>query len=78
MFFAVGKGSELIPKEASLTKAKEIAPDAAIFAYGNFITVAINFSLLAFVVFIMVKSINQLKISKQKTQSQLFPLQKLY
>ena len=76
--FAVGKGSELIPKEASLTKAKEIAPDAAIFAYGNFITVAINFSLLAFVVFIMVKSINQLKISKQKTQSQLFPLQKLY
>ncbi|MDV2491819.1 large conductance mechanosensitive channel protein MscL [Elizabethkingia anophelis] len=68
VFFAVGKGSELIPKEASLTKAKEIAPDAAIFAYGNFITVAINFSLLAFVVFIMVKSINQLK-NKQAEDS---------
>ncbi|MCV5003593.1 MscL family protein, partial [Escherichia coli] len=33
-------------------------------AYGNFITIAINFLLLAFVVFLMVKSINKLK-SKQ-------------
>ena len=44
-----------------MAKAKEIAPDAAIFAYGNFITVAINFLLLAFVVFLMVKSINKMK-----------------
>jgi large conductance mechanosensitive channel len=32
-----------------------------IFAYGNFITVAINFLLLAFVVFLMVRAINRLK-----------------
>jgi large conductance mechanosensitive channel len=32
-----------------------------LFAYGNFITVAINFIILAFVIFIMVKQINQLK-----------------
>ncbi|ATC35823.1 large conductance mechanosensitive channel protein MscL [Elizabethkingia anophelis] len=64
IYFAIGKGSELIPKGATLAKAKEVAPDAAIFAYGNFITIAINFSLLAFVVFLMVKSINKLK-SKQ-------------
>jgi len=44
-----------------LAKAKELAPDGAIFAYGNFITVAINFLLLAFVVFLMVKSINKMK-----------------
>ena len=44
-----------------MAKAKELAPDAAIFAYGNFITVAINFLLLAFVVFLMVKSINKMK-----------------
>ncbi|CAM3600107.1 large conductance mechanosensitive channel protein MscL [Elizabethkingia occulta] len=61
IYFAMGKGSELIPAGATLAKAKEIAPDAAIFAYGNFITVAINFLLLAFVVFLMVKSINKMK-----------------
>lgn len=34
---------------------------AAIFAYGSFITVAINFFLLALVIFMMVKGINSLK-----------------
>ena len=33
----------------------------AVFAYGNFITVAINFIILAFIIFIMVKQINKLK-----------------
>jgi large conductance mechanosensitive channel len=32
-----------------------------VFAYGNFITVAVNFFILAFVIFIMVKQINRLK-----------------
>ena len=32
-----------------------------LFAYGNFITVAINFIILAFVIFMMVKQINRLK-----------------
>lgn len=61
IYFAMGKGSELIPKGASLAEAKKAAPDAAIFAYGNFITVAINFFLLALIVFIMVKAINRMK-----------------
>ncbi|SDF89956.1 large conductance mechanosensitive channel [Pedobacter terrae] len=61
IYFAMGKGSELIPKGASLAEAKKAAPDAAIFAYGNFITVAINFLLLALIVFIMVKTINKMK-----------------
>ena len=34
-----------------------------LFAYGNFITVAINFIILAFIIFIMVKQINRLKQS---------------
>ncbi|MCT4234913.1 large conductance mechanosensitive channel protein MscL [Elizabethkingia anophelis] len=72
IYFAIGKGSELIPKGATLAKAKEVAPDAAIFAYGNFITIAINFSLLAFVVFLMVKSINQLK-NKQNEEPKAAP-----
>ena len=32
-----------------------------VFAYGNFITVAVNFAILAFVIFLMVKQINRLK-----------------
>lgn len=32
-----------------------------VFAYGNFITVAVNFAILAFIIFIMVKQINRLK-----------------
>jgi len=61
IYFAMGKGSELIPEGASLADAKKAAPDAAIFVYGNFITVAINFLLLALIVFIMVKAINRMK-----------------
>jgi large conductance mechanosensitive channel len=33
----------------------------AVFAYGNFITVAINFIILAFIIFMMIKQINRLK-----------------
>ena len=32
-----------------------------LFAYGNFITVAINFIILAFIIFVMVRQINRLK-----------------
>lgn len=32
-----------------------------VFAYGNFITVAVNFSILAFIIFTMVRQINRLK-----------------
>jgi large conductance mechanosensitive channel len=32
-----------------------------LFAYGNFITVAINFIILAFIIFLMVKQINRLR-----------------
>ena len=32
-----------------------------VFAYGNFITIAVNFLILAFIVFLMVKQLNKLK-----------------
>ena len=32
-----------------------------VFAYGNFITVAVNFAMLAFIIFLMVKQINRMK-----------------
>jgi large conductance mechanosensitive channel len=34
---------------------------APVLAYGNFITVAVNFVILAFVIFLMVKQINRLR-----------------
>ena len=32
-----------------------------VFAYGNFITVAVNFAILAFIIFLMIKQINHMK-----------------
>ncbi|MFI5447264.1 large conductance mechanosensitive channel protein MscL [Polaromonas sp. UC242_47] len=32
-----------------------------VFAYGNFITVAVNFAILAFIIFLMIKQINRMK-----------------
>ncbi len=40
----------------ALTKA-----GVPLFAYGNFITVALNFVILAFIIFMMVKQINRMK-----------------
>ncbi len=33
----------------------------AVFAYGNFVTVLVNFAILAFIIFLMVRQINRLK-----------------
>ena len=33
----------------------------AVFAYGNFITIAINFIILAFIIFMMIKQVNKRK-----------------
>ncbi|MEO7159583.1 MAG: MscL family protein, partial [Polaromonas sp.] len=35
-----------------------------VFAYGNFITVAVNFAILAFIIFLMIKQVNRLKKSQ--------------
>jgi large conductance mechanosensitive channel len=42
----------------SLEEARKIGP---VFAYGNFITVVLNFMILAFIIFLMVKGMNALK-----------------
>src|SRR5690606_21601013 len=56
--YVVLKGN--VPPGTALVDAKKMA-DTSIFAYGNFITVLINFLLLALVIFIMIKGINSLK-----------------
>jgi large conductance mechanosensitive channel len=50
----------LAGQAAGLTLA-EAKKAGAVFAYGNFITVAINFVILAFIVFLMVKQMNRLR-----------------
>ena len=46
----------------ALTKA-----GVPLFAYGNFITVAINFVILAFIIFLMIRQINRLKLKAMMT-----------
>jgi large conductance mechanosensitive channel len=42
----------------ALAEAKKLGP---VFAYGNFITVLINFTILAFIIFLMIKAMNNLR-----------------
>jgi large conductance mechanosensitive channel len=46
------------PAGLPLADAKKIG---AVFAYGSFITVALNFAILAFIIFMMIKQVNRLK-----------------
>jgi large conductance mechanosensitive channel len=41
----------------SLTEAKKLG---AVFAYGNFITVALNFLILSFIIFLMIRQMNRM------------------
>ena len=50
----------LAGQAAGLTLA-EAKKAGAVFAYGNFITVALNFIILAFIIFLMIKQMNRLK-----------------
>jgi large conductance mechanosensitive channel len=47
----------------ALADAKKLGP---VFAYGNFITVLINFLILAFCIFMMVKAMNNLRKRMEK------------
>jgi large conductance mechanosensitive channel len=52
---------------STLAEAKKAG---AVLAYGNFITVVLNFLLLAFIIFLMVKQINKLKRQTPPAPSQ--------
>ena len=46
----------------TLAEAKKLG---AVFAYGSFVTVALNFFILALVIFVMVRQINRLKTTQK-------------
>ena len=54
--YVVMKGN--VPTGAGLKTARD--GGAAIFAYGAFITAVINFAIIAFVVFLLVKAVNRI------------------
>ena len=47
--------------EGATSYATLKAAGANLFAYGNFLTIAVNFIILAFIIFMMVKQMNRLK-----------------
>ena len=57
MFLVLGK----IPEGTATTLDALKKAQVPVFAYGNFITILVNFIILAFIIFIMVKQINRLK-----------------
>ena len=50
-----------VPPGTALTLAGMKTAGVPVFAYGNFITVAINFLILAFIIFQMVKVMNRMR-----------------
>jgi large conductance mechanosensitive channel len=57
LFIALGQ----VPPEVAMTLADVKKAGIPVFAYGNFLTVLLNFLILALVIFVMVKQINRLK-----------------
>ena len=49
------------PEGVAMTLAAMKEANVPVFAYGNFLTILLNFLILAFIVFILVKQINRLK-----------------
>jgi len=50
-----------VPPGVAMTLAEVKKAGIPVFAWGNFLTIALNFTILAFIIFLMVKQINRLK-----------------
>ncbi len=50
-----------VPDGTASTLAAMKEAGVPVLAYGNFITVAINFAILAFIIFMMIRQVNRLK-----------------
>lgn len=57
LFIILGK----VPDGTALTLVELKKAGVPVLAYGSFITVSVNFLILAFIIFMMVKQINRLK-----------------
>jgi len=57
LFIQLNKSTVTIPAGTTLAAAKEAG--AVLFAYGNFINTIVNFLIIAFVIFLLVRAINK-------------------
>ena len=64
LFIVLGTVPDNVPRTFDALKKAGIP----IFAYGNFITISINFILLAFVIFQMVKIVNRIRVQDEELE----------
>ena len=64
MFLVLGS----VPSGTAMTLDALKKAQVPVFAYGNFITVIINFLILAWIIFLMVKGVNTLRASLEKQE----------
>ena len=57
MFIVLGK----VPEGTAMTLDALKKAQVPVFAYGNFITILVNFIILAFIIFMMIKQVNRLR-----------------
>jgi large conductance mechanosensitive channel len=57
MFLVLGN----VPPGTAMTLDALKKAQVPVFAYGNFITIVVNFTILAFIIFMMVKQMNRLR-----------------
>jgi len=62
LFVVLGTAPDNVPRTFDALKKAGVP----IFAYGNFITISINFILLAFVIFQMVKIVNRIRLQDEE------------
>jgi large conductance mechanosensitive channel len=55
-----------LSSNVTATSLEEARKQGAVFAYGNFITVLINFLILAWIIFLMVKGVNTMRRQLEK------------
>jgi len=66
LFVVLGSVPDNVPRTFDALKKAGIP----IFAYGNFITISINFILLAFVIFQMVKIVNKIRLQDEEPRAE--------
>lgn len=64
-----------LPLSAEVTAPtlEEAKKQGAVLAYGSFITVVINFLIIAYIIFLMVRMVNRMKASMEKDEEEAKP-----
>ena len=66
-----------IPEGADVSTLEAARKVVSVFAYGSFVTAVINFMIMAFVIFLLVKGINSLRKLRQADQKEEGPTEKV-